>query len=72
MKYQQGYVRQDGVDWDANPAQLTEKQVTAYLVAKGESEYYAGGVMRQARESHKQGSTHGVPMTAFLRLRVTA
>ena len=72
MKYQQGYVRQDGVDWDANPAQLTEKQVTAYLVAKGESEYYAGGVMRQAHESHERGNAHGVAMTAFLRLRVAS
>ena len=70
MKYQQGYVRETGVDWEANPKPLTAKQVTAYLVSKGESEYYAEGIMRMAQACHLHGNENGVVMTPFLRLRV--
>ena len=68
--YQQGYIKQDGVDWSANPAPLTADQVINYLVAKGSDEENARWVISNACDAHKRGSVDGVPMTPFLRLRV--
>ncbi len=70
MNFQQGYIRQNGVDWSESPLPLTEKQVIAYITGKGWTIETARNIIQQAKDSHKDGKTDGVPMTMFLRLRV--